>query len=116
MRAAYSTELGPAGAIRVGELPVPNPGPADVLVRVEVVAVDPVDTMVRSGVYRTPTPFPFVVGRDLVGTAAALDHRLAAGDLPVRVGEVWPLERAAEAHRAVEHGRRGRIILRVAGP
>jgi hypothetical protein len=33
-----------------------------------------------------------------------------------RVGEVWPLERAAEAHRAVERGQRGRIVLRVAGP
>jgi D-arabinose 1-dehydrogenase-like Zn-dependent alcohol dehydrogenase len=68
MRAAYITELGPADAIRVGELPVPAIGPTDVLVRVEVVAVDPVDTMVRSGAYPTPTPFPFVVGRDLVGT------------------------------------------------
>ena len=70
MRAAYITELGPADGIRVGELPVPAIGPTDVLVRVEVVAVDPVDTMVRSGAYPTPTPFPFVVGRDLVGTVA----------------------------------------------
>jgi NADPH:quinone reductase-like Zn-dependent oxidoreductase len=71
MRAAYITELGPADAIRVGELPSPVPGPTDVLVRVELVVVDPVDTLVRSGAYRTPTPFPFVVGRDLVGTVAA---------------------------------------------
>ena len=70
MRAAYITELGPADAIRVGELPTPVPGPTDVLVRVELVVVDPVDTLVRSGAYRTPTPFPFVVGRDLVGTVA----------------------------------------------
>jgi NADPH:quinone reductase-like Zn-dependent oxidoreductase len=70
MRAAYVTELGPADVIRVGELPVPAVGPTDVLVRVEVVVVNPVDTMVRSGAYPTPTPFPFVVGRDLVGTVA----------------------------------------------
>jgi NADPH:quinone reductase-like Zn-dependent oxidoreductase len=83
MRAAYITELGPADAIRVGELPVPVPGPTDVLVRVEVVVVDPVDTMVRSGAYRTPTPFPFVVGRDLVGTVAEVGAGVvgfAAGD------------------------------------
>jgi NADPH:quinone reductase-like Zn-dependent oxidoreductase len=48
MRAAWITELGPAEAIRVGELPVPAPGPADVLVRVELAAVDPVDLLVRS--------------------------------------------------------------------
>jgi NADPH:quinone reductase-like Zn-dependent oxidoreductase len=70
MRAAYLAELGSADAIRVGELPVPAIGPTDVLVRVEVVVVDPVDTKVRSGAYPTPTPFPFVVGRDLVGTVA----------------------------------------------
>jgi NADPH:quinone reductase-like Zn-dependent oxidoreductase len=70
MRAAYITELGPAEGIRVGELPVPVAGPTDVLVRVEVVVVNPVDLLVRSGAYPTPTPFPFVVGRDLVGTVA----------------------------------------------
>ena len=48
----------------------PVPGPTDVLVRVDAAAVDPVDMFVRSGAYRTPTPFPFVLGRDLVGTVA----------------------------------------------
>jgi NADPH:quinone reductase-like Zn-dependent oxidoreductase len=83
MRAAYITELGPAQAIRVGELPMPAAGLTDVLMRVEVVVVDPVDTMVRSGAYRTPTPFPFVVGRDLVGTVAEAGAGVAgfvAGD------------------------------------
>jgi len=50
---------------------VPTPGPTDVLVRVDAVAVNHVDTFVRSGAYQTPLPFPFVVGRDLVGTVAA---------------------------------------------
>lgn len=35
------------------------------------VAVNPVDTFVRPGAYATPVPFPFVVGRDLVGEVAA---------------------------------------------
>jgi NADPH:quinone reductase-like Zn-dependent oxidoreductase len=51
---------------------------------------------------------------DLAEAAAVLNDRLAAGDLPVRVRVVWPLERAAEAHRAVERGERGRTVLRVA--
>jgi hypothetical protein len=42
MRAAYVDELGPAENIRYGVLPVPAPGPTDVLVAVEVV-VDPVE-------------------------------------------------------------------------
>lgn len=68
MKAAYITETGPAENIRYGDMPVPPIGPTDVLVRVQAVAVNPVDTFVRSGSYVTPTPFPFVVGRDLVGT------------------------------------------------
>ncbi len=71
MRAAWVDRLGPVENIRFGELPVPEIDPADVLVRVSAVAVNPVDTFVRSGAYRTPTPFPFVIGRDLVGTVAA---------------------------------------------
>jgi NADPH:quinone reductase-like Zn-dependent oxidoreductase len=71
MRAAYVTELGPPELIRAGELPVPVIGPTDVLVAVSTAAVNPVDAYIRSGRWRTPTPFPFVIGRDLVGTVAA---------------------------------------------
>lgn len=70
MLAAYVNELGPAENIRYGELPVPPVGPTDVLVRVEAVAANPVDAYIRAGTWRTPTPFPFVIGRDLVGTVA----------------------------------------------
>jgi len=70
MRAAYTEEYGPPSVIRYGELPDPRPGPTDVLVDVDAVAVDPVDTFVRSGAWRTPLTFPFVLGRDLVGTVA----------------------------------------------
>lgn len=68
MRAAYVERLGAAEEIRIGELPVPSLGADEVLVRVEAVAVNPVDTLIRAGRYATPLPaFPFVVGRDLVG-------------------------------------------------
>ncbi len=83
MPAAYVERLGPADQIRVGELPVPRPGPTDVLVAVETVAVNPVDTYVRSGRYPTPVPLPLVVGRDLVGTVAAVGSQA----VPFRVGD-----------------------------
>ncbi len=67
MTAAYITQPGPASSIRIGELPTPEPGPTDVLVRAVALAVNQVDTFVRSGSYRTPMPSPFVIGRDLVG-------------------------------------------------
>ncbi|MET9885291.1 NADPH:quinone reductase [Streptomyces sp. NPDC006430] len=71
MRAAFIEELGPAENIRYGEIAPPTPGPTDVLVAVEAVSVNPVDTFVRSGLFRTPVDFPFVIGRDLVGTVVA---------------------------------------------
>ncbi|MFD5574073.1 NADPH:quinone reductase [Streptomyces cadmiisoli] len=80
MRAAYITRFGGADDIRTGRLPLPVPGPDEVLVRVDAVAANHVDTFVRSGAYATDVRFPFVVGRDLVGTVAAPAGRFAAGD------------------------------------
>ncbi|QRP50729.1 NADPH:quinone reductase [Amycolatopsis sp. FDAARGOS 1241] len=71
MRAAFIRATGGVERIEVGQLPTPVPGPTDVLVRVELSSVNHVDLFVRSGAYCTPTPFPFVIGRDLVGTVAA---------------------------------------------
>ncbi len=71
MRAAYIEQRGPAENIRYGSLPEPVTTAGEVLVRVNAVAVNPVDTFVRSGSYPTAMPLPFVVGRDLVGTVVA---------------------------------------------
>src|SRR5699024_10647513 len=68
MRAAVIDDVGPASNIYPGRLPHPEPGPDDVPVAVQAVAVNHVDTFVRSGAYPTAMDFPFVVGRDLVGT------------------------------------------------
>jgi len=86
MYAAMIRECGPPEVIRYDTLPVPRPGPTDVLVRVEAVSVNRVDTFVRSGAYQTARPFPFVVNRDLAGTVAAC----GAGVVGFAVGDrVW---------------------------
>ncbi|EFL30420.1 oxidoreductase [Streptomyces viridochromogenes DSM 40736] len=71
MQAAFIERLGPPDVIRYSEVPAPLPGPSDVLVDVAATTVNPVDTFVRSGLFRTPMDFPFVISRDLVGTVAA---------------------------------------------
>lgn len=85
IRAAFIERLGPPESIRYGVLPAPVPGPADVLVDVLASTVNPVDTFVRSGAFRTPLNFPAVISRDLVGTVAAAPTAsgFAAGD------QVW---------------------------
>jgi NADPH:quinone reductase-like Zn-dependent oxidoreductase len=84
MKAAYVSALGDADSIRYGELPDPVPLPAQARVRVLAVAVNAVDTFVRSGRWPTAVSFPLVVGRDLVGTIDAVGpgvQRLAPGQL-----------------------------------
>lgn len=67
MKAAYITETGPPEVIRYGELPDPQPGPGQVLVRVKAVAVNPIDTYLRAGAIKMNLPQPFIVGCDLAG-------------------------------------------------
>jgi NADPH:quinone reductase-like Zn-dependent oxidoreductase len=71
MHAAFIERLGGADAIEYGTLPVPRPGLKQILVRMDATTVDPVDLLIRSGAYRTALHFPFIIGRDLVGTVVA---------------------------------------------
>lgn len=71
MRAAVLPEVGDIGRIAVREVPVPAPGPHEVLVRVAASEINAVDVFVATGAYRTPVPLPFVVGRDAVGEVVA---------------------------------------------
>ena len=49
MKAAYIEQTGPPENIKVGDLPKPTPGPGQVLVRVQPVALNPIDLYIRSG-------------------------------------------------------------------
>jgi NADPH2:quinone reductase len=68
MKAAFIEQPGPPENIKVGELPVPEIGPGQVLVKVGAVAVNPIDTYIRSGAVAMALPKPFVVGCDAAGT------------------------------------------------
>jgi NADPH:quinone reductase len=67
LKAAYIHRTGPPEVIQVGDLPVPDPKHDQVLVRVEAVSVNPIDTYVRSGAVAMPLPDPFIIGSDLAG-------------------------------------------------
>ncbi len=70
MRAAYIEQTGPPEAIKVGDLPRPKPGPAQVLVKVGATALNPIDLYVRSGFIPMPLSFPYIIACDLAGTVA----------------------------------------------
>lgn len=81
MRAAFVERLGPPDNIHYGDLPAPTPRAGEVLVNVLATTVNPVDTFVRSGSFRTEVVLPLVVSRDLVGTVAVSGNGFAAGEL-----------------------------------
>ncbi len=83
MRAAFIEQTGPPEAIRVGDLPKPEPGPGQVLVRVGATALNPIDLYVRSGLIAMPMAFPYIIGCDLAGTVEAVgpgEGRFQVGD------------------------------------
>lgn len=64
MKAIAYTQNGAASVLTDLQLPAPTPGPRDLLVQVQAISVNPVDTKVRSGAAVTE---PRVLGWDAVG-------------------------------------------------
>src|SRR4051812_25924106 len=83
MRAAFFEHTGPPEVIQVGDLPRPEPGPGQILVRVRAVALNPIDLYIRSGLVSMPLTFPYVFGCDFAGTVEDMGKgvkRFKAGD------------------------------------
>jgi NADPH2:quinone reductase len=83
MKAAYIESTGAPDVIRYGDLPDPAPKDGEVLVRVKAVAVNPIDTYIRSGLVAMKLPKPFVIGCDLAGVVEAVGpavSRFKVGD------------------------------------
>lgn len=71
MKAAFITATGPASSIQYGELPDPVVGEQQVLVRIESVSVNPIDTYIRNGNVSFQLPFPWIPGCDFSGVVQA---------------------------------------------
>jgi NADPH2:quinone reductase len=67
MRAVVMHGTGGPEVLVPEDLPVPAPGPGQVLLRIEAAAVSAGETMMRSGVIPVPFPFPLVLGAEAVG-------------------------------------------------
>ncbi|BDG15425.1 quinone oxidoreductase family protein [Thermus brockianus] len=81
MRAIRVHEVGGPEALRLEELPLPEPGPGEVLVRLEAIGVNYIDTYKRKGLY--PMPLPFILGEEGAGVV----ERVGEGVLGVRPGD-----------------------------
>lgn len=88
MKAVEYDRYGPASELVVRDVPAPEPGARDVVVRVAAFAVNPKDTFLRKGRFRrvTGSRFPKRTGFDFAGTV----ERVGAAVQGLRPGDrVW---------------------------
>lgn len=72
MKAVTIREHGGVDKLLIEELPVPEPGPGEVLVQVEAVALNHLDLWVRRGLPNLKLHYPHILGTDIAGRVAKL--------------------------------------------
>jgi NADPH:quinone reductase-like Zn-dependent oxidoreductase len=78
MKAIQLTHFGPPEVLVYTEVPTPEPGAGEILIKVESAAVNFSDVMRRAAMtYPFPTPLPFIPGSEVAGTVAALGAGVA---------------------------------------
>jgi NADPH2:quinone reductase len=81
MLAIQITETGGPEVLKAVDLPVPSPGPGQVLIRHQAIGLNFIDTYMRSGLY--PMPLPAVLGSEGAGVVEAVGEgvtRFRPGD------------------------------------
>lgn len=68
MKIARIHEFGGPDVIRLDDVPLPVPGPAEVLVRVAATSFNPTEGWLRRGMVPMPVTLPFAFGWDVAGT------------------------------------------------
>ncbi len=96
MRAMQVTGLGEP--LRLADVPVPEPGPGEVLLRVAACGINFADTLMVAGRYQEKPPLPFAPGLEVAGTVAAAGPGAVAGALSpgTRVAALVPAGGLAE--------------------
>ncbi len=85
MRAVFIKDHGGLDALEHGDLPMPIPGPGEVLVRLEVAALNRLDIWVRNGWPGIRIQYPFILGADGAGRVAALGEGVTEWKTGTRV-------------------------------
>ena len=85
MQAARIHEHGGPEVLRVEQVPDPEPGPGEVLVRVLAVSLNHLDLWVRRGMPGVTVPFPRILGCDGTGEVVALGADTSGLELGQRV-------------------------------
>ncbi|PYJ12182.1 MAG: NADPH:quinone reductase, partial [Verrucomicrobia bacterium] len=90
MKAIRVEEFGAPEVMKLGEVPMPEPGPGQVLVRIHAAGINPVETYIRAGTYPRKPALPFTPGNDGAGVIeqVGLDVKLRKGDRVYTAGSI----------------------------
>jgi NADPH2:quinone reductase len=94
MKAIQVHETGGPEVLKLAELPIPQPGPGQVLIRVEAVGVNFIEIYFRKGTYKAA--LPFTPGSEAAGTVEKLGPGVKGFDLGDLVASVGVLGSYAE--------------------
>src|SRR5882672_8253472 len=72
MKAIQVHQFGGPEVLQLQDIPTPNPGAGQVLVRVHAAGVNPYDTYMRNGTYAIKPPLPYTPGSDAAGVIEAV--------------------------------------------
>jgi NADPH:quinone reductase len=72
MKAILLTRTGDPSVLDYVDVPTPQPGPGEVLVKADTIGVSRPELLVRSGAYKWMPPLPAIPGIEMAGTVAEL--------------------------------------------
>jgi NADPH2:quinone reductase len=72
MKAIVVREFGPPEVLHLEDVETPQPSGTQVLVKIEAIGVNPVETYIRSGTYAAVPPLPYTPGKDAAGLVEAV--------------------------------------------
>jgi NADPH:quinone reductase len=85
MKAVLCRAYGPPESLDIAEIPTPEPGPGEVLVRVRAAALNFFDTLIIENRYQTKPDLPFSPAAEFAGEIAALGEGVAGWSVAERV-------------------------------
>jgi NADPH2:quinone reductase len=91
MKAVRVHEFGSPKVLRVEEVPTPQPGPGQVLVRMHAIGVNPVETYIRAGKYARLPALPYTPGNDGAGVVEQVGpdvNQFRVGDRVYTAGSI----------------------------
>lgn len=102
MRAVFYESHGDPDVLRLGDLPVPEPAPDQVLVQIAAAGVNPIDRRLRGGELRQyiTRTFPVVPGWDLAGRIVAVGKAVSGwhvGDDVLGLAFTWSIRHGTYA-------------------